>query len=173
MNYLEKSKLFRETVEEKNNRIKKFKEEQQDFIKNHFSNFMKLFFEACPSVKAVMWCQYTPYFNDGEPCVFGLGTISFIPKTEKEKETGVLETLEQEDEDPQNYYEEYGHEIWKDAEHTAKYSPEISLEEAKNLSELRILLTSLKEYLKTTFGDHTFIKCVCDGKVEITEYYHD
>ncbi len=27
---------------------------------------------AVPGVTAVRWCQYTPYFNDGDPCVFSI-----------------------------------------------------------------------------------------------------
>ena len=27
-------------------------------------------FEKHPDVKHILWRQYTPYFNDGEPCVF-------------------------------------------------------------------------------------------------------
>lgn len=29
------------------------------------------------------WTQYTPYFNDGEPCVFGTGELFIISKTDK------------------------------------------------------------------------------------------
>ena len=29
-------------------------------------------FEKHPEVKAIAWVQYTPYFNDGEPCEFGV-----------------------------------------------------------------------------------------------------
>ncbi len=29
-------------------------------------------FDANPTLEAVRWTQYTPYFNDGEPCVFGV-----------------------------------------------------------------------------------------------------
>lgn len=28
-----------------------------------------------PDVEAVKWEQYTPYFNDGEPCVFSVGDV--------------------------------------------------------------------------------------------------
>lgn len=28
-------------------------------------------------IKAIAWTQYTPYFNDGEPCEFGVGDWSF------------------------------------------------------------------------------------------------
>lgn len=30
------------------------------------------FFAANPQVKAIKWRQYTPYFNDGDSCVFGV-----------------------------------------------------------------------------------------------------
>lgn len=29
-------------------------------------------FKANPSVKCMIWTQYTPYFNDGEPCTFSV-----------------------------------------------------------------------------------------------------
>lgn len=29
-------------------------------------------FDADPSVQAIVWGQWAPYFNDGEPCIFGL-----------------------------------------------------------------------------------------------------
>ena len=29
-------------------------------------------FDADPSVQAIVWGQWAPYFNDGEPCRFGL-----------------------------------------------------------------------------------------------------
>lgn len=32
---------------------------------------IKEFFTIHPEVKALRWTQYTPYFNDGEPCIFG------------------------------------------------------------------------------------------------------
>lgn len=29
-------------------------------------------FKANPTVKCMLWTQYTPYFNDGDPCTFGV-----------------------------------------------------------------------------------------------------
>jgi hypothetical protein len=29
-------------------------------------------------VKFVLWIQYTPYFNDGDPCVFGVGDFGVV-----------------------------------------------------------------------------------------------
>ena len=30
-----------------------------------------------PMISAVRWRQYTPYFNDGDACVFGVGEVTF------------------------------------------------------------------------------------------------
>ena len=48
---------------------KKRKEMLQEF-KNNMEILFKDLFEAVPSLKAVNWRQYTPYFNDGETCYY-------------------------------------------------------------------------------------------------------
>lgn len=45
----------------------------QEMLKTLFSDF----FEAAPECKTVTWTQYTPYFNDGDACVFGVNEPSF------------------------------------------------------------------------------------------------
>ncbi len=35
------------------------------------------FFESNPDIKAVSFVGYIPGFNDGDPCVFGLGEVNF------------------------------------------------------------------------------------------------
>jgi hypothetical protein len=37
-----------------------------------FLESSKKLFEIFPKLKAFRWHQYTPYFNDGEPCYFGV-----------------------------------------------------------------------------------------------------
>lgn len=44
----------------------KLQEEALDLIKPLFKSFM----EEHPELVRMRWCQYTPYFNDGEPCTF-------------------------------------------------------------------------------------------------------
>ncbi len=39
-----------------------------------FKQTTKEFFDKNPGVTAVRWNQYTPYFNDGSPCVFTVYT---------------------------------------------------------------------------------------------------
>ena len=42
----------------------------QDSLKPFFLQL----FEAHPDAQVVRWYQYTPHFNDGDPCVFGVAT---------------------------------------------------------------------------------------------------
>ena len=35
----------------------------------------KAIFDANPELQGLRWKQYTPYFNDGEPCVFGVHDV--------------------------------------------------------------------------------------------------
>jgi hypothetical protein len=49
----------------------KVKVEAMDAFKAEF----KSAFESNPDVKAMRWNQYTPYFNDGDECVFGVNDL--------------------------------------------------------------------------------------------------
>ena len=42
-------------------------------------------FNSCPMLNTISWIQYTPYFNDGDPCEFGIESdisFSMAPYTE-------------------------------------------------------------------------------------------
>lgn len=39
-------------------------------LKQEFPALLKPLFEKYPSVEKIRWAQYTPYFNDGDECVF-------------------------------------------------------------------------------------------------------
>lgn len=55
-----------------------------DKMKNAFNDIFKTFFNLYPEIEAVAWNQYTPYFNDGEPCVFGVGFLFGLSKSSDE-----------------------------------------------------------------------------------------
>lgn len=64
----------------------------------------KVAFEENPRLRAICWTQYTPYFNDGEPCEFRMGEINALVLDDE-----VAEAIEEGDtiEDilSENYYE--------------------------------------------------------------------
>jgi hypothetical protein len=56
--------------------LKQKRDEYEAAIKEHgkaaLVNEMKGLFEKFQDVGSVRWTQYTPHFNDGEPCVFSV-----------------------------------------------------------------------------------------------------
>jgi hypothetical protein len=50
--------------------LKDLKSEYMKAGKAAFGDESKTLFDAHPKMKEFQWKQYTPYFNDGEPCTF-------------------------------------------------------------------------------------------------------
>lgn len=59
--------------------VAKAKEHYQDQCKQAFKDVLKDYFSKTGS-QAIVWGQYTPSFNDGDPCVFSLTEIYCISK---------------------------------------------------------------------------------------------
>ena len=108
----EKSKVkisidhFSPFIEAKAALDKKIKAEGEKAVKS----FFKEYFEKRPDVYGVRWTQYTPYFNDGDPCVFSMGAVSVFPTQ-----------ADFEDDDDDYEFESYGEE------------PETSLSRAEDI----------------------------------------
>lgn len=64
---------FDELLAEQAELKRKFQEQAQEM----FKGVTKEFFEKNPGVTAVVWTQYTPYFNDGDTCTFGVHEPTF------------------------------------------------------------------------------------------------
>lgn len=57
---------FRAAKEE----MKKAREKAAAIAQDAFKEQCALLFEEMPDLKSFSWSQYTPYFNDGDECVF-------------------------------------------------------------------------------------------------------
>jgi hypothetical protein len=64
--YLEKKKELDSLIEKEGRSI--------------LSGFFSDFFADHPDIHAIKWTQYTPYFMDGDPCVFGLNDVHLCHK---------------------------------------------------------------------------------------------
>ena len=54
-----------------------FETKKQELVKELRKDFPQMFnelFEKSKCIKSISWTQYTPYFNDGEECVFSVHT---------------------------------------------------------------------------------------------------
>lgn len=67
-------------IAEQNAKIEALRAAHMKELQGDFNQIIKLFFDECPKVQAVVWSQYTPYFNDGDECVFSVNEPCFITK---------------------------------------------------------------------------------------------
>jgi|GEM_PF-6246181 len=56
-----------------NELIKDYTEQKKIFssqLKNLFFEFISEFFKEVPEITVIKWAQFTPWYNDGEECIF-------------------------------------------------------------------------------------------------------
>lgn len=139
---------------------KKVKAEGKKLI----NDALQAVFEKFPNLTAIRWRQYTPYFNDGEACVFGVGEISFK-----------LKGVENEDgEEGGDYGDGFlsDYDISDYVGHKRVEKPEYKglLGEIESLNKS---FSKVEECLQMVFGDHACVTAYPGGKVEVEEYEHD
>jgi hypothetical protein len=119
----------------------------------------KAFFEKHPRVTGVRWSQYTPYFMDGDPCVFGKN--EFRVQTEGSR-AAARAGQEPKEDDPE--YDEDGF------LETYTQLPDPFLNE--DVKALEATFDNSDELFEIAFGDHVEVTVTKDG-FEVTECEHD
>lgn len=163
------SKTFRETIQEK--------------LKVAFSKF----FAEYPEFRSIEWNQYTPYFNDGEPCEFRVCDFWYSMQKEfyTEDDWSAIEDFddysagELEDYQVLRAPTDYERKTSWYADFVAAYD-ELSEEEKQNRLRLSnaweqmssAMATIPDEVFLATFENHSSIRVTKDG-ITITEYDHD
>lgn len=134
---------------------------------------LKTLFAQVPGLGKVQWNQFTPYFMDGDACVFGVNEICMISTKNMD--------LTDDDED-YNYDIDYCGELnkcqdrdWrKDTETFLPDNPFNATEEQYEfMKEFTKLMDGLSDVLERIFGDHVEISCARDGEVTIQDYDHE
>lgn len=134
-----------------NEQIAALRKEAADQIKPLLQEFMK----DHPQVKQVKWAQYTPHFNDGDACVFGVSEFGFFFEGDDLEES---------------HYE--GELPWQGYKAEWEKSAVCSFETYTACKELAKELGSMDDVLETLFGDHVQV-AVTEGGVSVDEYDHD
>lgn len=145
------------------NLIAEYSRAREAFIKEAtkaFKQEVKEFLKECSKVKVIKWRQYTPYFNDGEPCVFRVCDPVFSNAK---------------DPNEVSYYGEYEGEeegIWA-TEGTYGLPAEVT-DIKSRLQEFSDLLCSneMEPVLLDMFGDHVVVT-VTKRDITVDEYEHD
>lgn len=176
----------------------KMQAEGQDALKEAFSSF----FAAHPQARAIVWTQYTPYFNDGDACTFSVNEMELKVNASEfaadvQKLLGFEPSEDEEDEDDEDEDEnEYNSgdgsaasviallEDTKDNRDYAKrsYAPtygmtlrELSVSEKSLVTDFKELVEAcneIPEVLELILGDHVEIVATAKG-FDVNEYEHD
>lgn len=148
-----------------------FKQTIQEKLKKEFKTIISKLFEQNSELKAIVWVQYTPYFNDGDPCIFQIGDVSFTNATGndlqdihwgeydgKNKDVRVLST-----------YTTLTGKWARDED--KEYAKLIDFETCKKVGQL-MTSEEMKDVMLATFGDHVKVIATREG-FTIEEYDHD
>lgn len=124
-----------------------FKKQMADLGRSALEDGAKEIFEAHPILDHFGWTQYSPHFNDGDPCTFSANEpeVWFVGDEEADEDDGYFSTWEKAADDPQ-------------------------VLAFNAVSELLGQFDS--DTLETLFGDGYKITVNRDG-VEVDEYDHD
>jgi hypothetical protein len=179
-------KLFQELRDLKDAYDKKLSEAGEEAVKDAFKDV----FDKFPEISEIAWCQYTPYFNDGDPCYFSvhdfdvrLGSSEDMDAKIKAKraeaksaeEAGnqeLAESLEAEAEDLQEQADEL--------EDSYGYGESLYVLGRSNDPRVKEVVAAVKslanelpsDVLEVVFGDHVRITATRKG-FSITEKDHD
>lgn len=139
---------------------------------------LKSIFDADPDLAVINWRQYTPYFNDGDLCIFGLHgmEIAWFKDNVLPEERAAL-NLQSIDEDAEAFI--VANDLWDSDQKfpTLEEHPTYGLPEKCRLSFNAALgifgfLDNNLEVAQDLFGDHVEVFATRTG-IEVEEYSHD
>lgn len=144
--------------------ISRMKAQLVEDVKNELAPAAKEFFDKYPFVRGIAWTQYTPYFNDGEACEFGVHgahvfTFHDFP-LEEYPDLNILSVYD-------------GVEAYVlGANYTGRYKPDWTSDEFTKDFTAFMSFKDDAETMETIFGDHVAVWITPEG-VQVDEYEHD
>jgi len=148
-----------QSIKSKLAEIAKKKEELTAELRQDFAPMLKpLFDKSNGKIQSISWTQYTPYFNDGEECIFSVN-LDYSFKINGE-----------DSEDAEDYVNFWDKEIgWP-----SKPNPNYDKFQSDIISEFKEILSSIDdEFYKDLFGDHVEVTVNSSGEIETEGYEHD
>lgn len=151
---LDNYKVLREQIAELNKKRDELEKKQKNICKDFFATLCEEFFKQNEDVRSFEWQQYTPYFNDGEPCTFRAN--------HEYCKINAICAEDGEDADQEDVFSSDGKELKWDSKEYNKLRKSVS----------GFMSNFSKNDLECWFGDHVTVKVTRDG-VETEEYEHD
>ena len=123
----------------------------------------RTFFDAHPTIQAVRWRQYTPYFNDGEPCTFGLGELTYRVAGQTEDDGGDYED---------GFYSRYSlGSRWDRSRRESVVTDQSAYDLRDACKDFEKEVTDEDVFL-AVFGDHVMVTATREG-FEVESYEHE
>lgn len=145
----------------------------REVSKKAFTKLSKKLFKTYPELKSFGWCQYTPYFMDGEPCVFFASTEYFIVNGFDQEGDVRDETAPGEINIIAGSYEK--HSSWNKETKKMEYKKNEFYDPRfeKIIDEIQSLLNipETNDFLEW-FGDHAFVEITKSG-ISVSGYDHE
>jgi len=161
---------FIQDIENKTNEINEIRQQLVDKLKPRFKDLFVPFLKKWPQIKRIEWTQYTPYFNDGEPCEFSVydlnGHTNDCDCDEWERALPIYsQWLEEE------------HDWEKENMQKLRDKLKLSTKEIVQMNEdFDVVQTNFnkipEDVMKDIFGDHAIITVTLEG-IDCEEYDHD
>ena len=150
--------MNKEKFAECKRKMNELKQQSQKIVKDTFMEGAKQLFDENPDLQSFGWKQYTPWFNDGDTCEFGV----HIDEPDINEKSGYkLDTGEDYIPGPNGSYGKYV----KNREPSIEYKLQPKVREF--LSEFD------EDDFKFMFDDHVKVQVNRDGSIEVNEYSHD
>jgi hypothetical protein len=168
-----------EQIKSKIQEINKQKEELVAQLRTDFAPALKPLFEKSDGeITSLGWVQYTPYFNDGDECIFSVNTDLDYGIRVNGEQLDDSEFFENSTYGLQKYLKKDGsYESWIEKYPEDTLNPETMEKELKNYSillEFEELLESIdSKFFKDLFGDHVEVIINSDGTTIVNDYDHD
>lgn len=121
-------------------------------------------------IEAIRWSQYTPYFNDGDVCEFGVNDLEIKFDQKKFPVTKDLEEDEEEEEFVQDWQFD---KFFERQEDVINFKEVAALEKkVKVFQDIHSELQNMEDGLKEAFGDHVTVTVTRKG-IETESYDHE
>lgn len=130
-------------------------------LRPEFPKILSSIFEKSKVIESISWTQYTPYFNDGDSCEFGIYTDCISVNSKNHP------CDEEEDTAP----------IWEEKDYSQEspyLNPNYDPTEGAVVNEFKTVLNSIPDdFYEDLFGDHVMVTVYKDGRIEVDAYDHD
>ena len=161
---------FDKLLDEQEELRRKFQATAQEL----FKETTKEFFDSNPAITAVVWTQYTPYFNDGDTCEFGVNSPTFTNAPDPESvswgsydgdEEGVfaVENI--------SYVMNSDRDYYKNEQEAIKKAGVIDVDSCEAFQRM-ICSSAMEDVMQAMFGNHVKVIATRDG-FDIQDYDHD